>query len=93
MRGLVGVVLLVCVGGAMAWPYGLQQVRGVNIGSWLLLEKWITPSVFSGLPDSVNDEFQLCESLGKDAAEQRLRSHWYVLYDFGLSVCPSELTN
>jgi hypothetical protein len=33
---------------AQAWPYGTTPVRGVNVGSWLLLEKWITPQVFQG---------------------------------------------
>ena len=61
---------------ASAWPYGEQPVRGVNLGGWLVLEKWITPSVFSGLPDWVNDEWQLCEYLGYAEAEKRLRNHW-----------------
>jgi len=48
----------------------------VNIGSWLVLEKWMTPSVFSGVPGDINDEYQLTRYLGYDAAEQRLRRHW-----------------
>lgn len=63
---------------SIAWPYGERKIRGVNAGSWLVLERWMNPAngVFAGVPDSVNDEYQLCEYLGYDAAEQRLRAHW-----------------
>lgn len=61
----------------LAWPYGEQPIRGVNAGGWLVLEKWMVPSsVFAGLPDSVQDEFGLCEYLNKTEAEKRLRAHW-----------------
>ena len=26
-----------------------HKLRGVNLGGWLVLEKWITPSLFEGL--------------------------------------------
>lgn len=52
-----------------------QLRRGVNIGSWLVLEKWITPDVFQSAPGSI-DEWTLTESLGKDAARSLLESHW-----------------
>lgn len=59
------------------WPYGEKKIRGVNTGSWLVLEKWMAPSsVFAGLPDTVVDEYTLCENLGKVEAEKRLRAHW-----------------
>lgn len=70
-------VLGVC--STIAWPYGEQKIRGVNAGSWLVLERWMNPSdtgVFAGLPESVTDEYRLCEYLGYDAAEQRLKAHW-----------------
>ncbi|KAJ6634853.1 putative glucan 1,3-beta-glucosidase A [Pseudolycoriella hygida] len=63
----------------IAWPYGEQKIRGVNLGSWLVLERWMNPTdsgVFAGLPESVTDEYALCEHLGYSAAEQRLRAHW-----------------
>jgi len=59
-----------------AWPYGNQSVRGVNAGGWLVLEKWMTPNVFQGLPGNVEDEHALCTYLGQAAAQQRLRAHW-----------------
>ena len=49
------------------------RLRGVNLGGWLLLEKWMTPSLFDGL--SAMDETTWSAELGTDAAE-RLRGHW-----------------
>lgn len=49
------------------------HLRGVNLGGWLLLEKWITPSLFEGL--AATDETTWCAELGKEAPE-RLRAHW-----------------
>jgi len=69
-------LIVLAASSILAWPYGEQTLKGVNVGSWLLLEKWMTPGVFSGLPDWVNDEYQLCQYLGYSAAQQRLRAHW-----------------
>jgi glucan 1,3-beta-glucosidase len=49
------------------------RLRGVNLGGWLVLEKWMTPSVFAGL--AATDETTWCAELGRDAPE-RLRTHW-----------------
>ncbi len=35
----------------------IQKLKGVNFGGWLVLEKWITPSLFEGTP--ALDDFQL----------------------------------
>jgi glucan 1,3-beta-glucosidase len=48
-------------------------VRGVNLGGWLVLEKWMTPSLFAGL--AATDETTWCAELGR-AAPPRLRAHW-----------------
>jgi glucan 1,3-beta-glucosidase len=45
----------------------------VNLGGWLVLEKWMTPSVFAGL--AARDETTWCVELGRDAPA-RLRAHW-----------------
>lgn len=50
-----------------------KKVRGVNLGGWLVLEKWMTPSLFEGL--EATDETTYCVELGA-AAETRLRHHW-----------------
>lgn len=59
---------------AFSWPYGETPVRGVNLGGWLVLEKWMTPAVFAGT--NANDEYQFCQQLGYAEAEKRLRAHW-----------------
>jgi len=41
-------------------------LRGVNLGNWLLLEKWMSPRVFAGTDAA--DEYSLCEALGAGAA-------------------------
>lgn len=35
-----------------------MQLRGVNLGGWLILEKWITPTLFDGL--QATDEYSFC---------------------------------
>lgn len=30
---------------------GLSKVRGVNLGGWLVIEGWIRPSLFDGIPN------------------------------------------
>lgn len=49
------------------------RIRGVNLGGWLVLEKWMTPSLFEGR--TATDETTWCVELGADAAP-RLREHW-----------------
>jgi glucan 1,3-beta-glucosidase len=49
------------------------RLRGVNLGGWLVLEKWMTPSLFKGL--AATDETTWCVELGRKAPE-RLRGHW-----------------
>lgn len=51
----------------------MKDVRGVNLGGWLVLERWITPSVFEGT--DATDEYTLCEVLGAQEAEKRLTRH------------------
>ncbi len=50
-----------------------DKLRGVNLGSWLLLEKWMVPSLFEGL--AATDETSWCVELG-DRAPDILRRHW-----------------
>jgi glucan 1,3-beta-glucosidase len=49
-------------------------LRGVNLGGWLVLEKWITPSLFAGL--QATDETSYCVELGEIEATRRLHHHW-----------------
>lgn len=47
-----------------------MAVRGVNLGGWLVLEKWMTPSLFAGT--DAKDEYTFMQTPG---ARERLRSH------------------
>ena len=49
-----------------------MAIHGVNLGGWLVLERWITPSVFKGT--MAHDEYGLCRELG-DKKTQRLTNH------------------
>lgn len=56
-----------------------EKVRGVNLGGWLVLEPWITPSIFQQFDNSrgIVDEYTLTQSLGAEAALNNvLRPHW-----------------
>lgn len=56
--------------------YASRPARGVNVGGWLSLEPFITPSMFE-YPDSagVVDEWTLCKHLG-DKAPEVLEKHY-----------------
>lgn len=56
--------------------------RGVNLGGWLVLEKWMTPSLFDGTP--AEDEFTLCTHLGNKApgVMDAHRKRWITEADF-----------
>jgi glucan 1,3-beta-glucosidase len=49
-----------------------NPIYGVNLGGWLVLEKWMTPSVFAGT-DAL-DEFSLC-SYGDDTVLSKILNH------------------
>jgi glucan 1,3-beta-glucosidase len=53
-----------------------DQIRGVNLGGWLVLEPWITPTLFEGAGDGAVDEYTLTQILGPDEATERLSKHW-----------------
>lgn len=48
-----------------------QPLRGVNLGNWLLLEKWMNPRLFDGT--SARDEYTLCAAWGGEAERRILR--------------------
>lgn len=54
--------------------FGLNKIKGVNIGGWLVLESWMKGSLFKGLP--ALDETTYCAHLGCEEASRRLREHW-----------------
>lgn len=56
------------------FTYGSTPVRGTNLGGWLVLEPWITPSLFEQFGGSVVDEYTFSQNVPN--AEEILRSHW-----------------
>lgn len=58
---------------ASHWQKPAKKLRGVNLGGWLVLEKWMTPSLFEGL--TARDETSWCVELA-DKAEAKLQQHW-----------------
>lgn len=53
----------------------MRQIKGVNLGNWLVLEKWMSSELFYGLPEDVEDEMAFYEELSRDEAKQRLFMH------------------
>ncbi|GME95913.1 unnamed protein product [Ambrosiozyma monospora] len=62
------------------WDYQNDKLYGVNAGGWLLLEPFITPSIFDSVGgDESNwpvDEYHYTKQLGKEAASEKLQEHW-----------------
>jgi len=51
--------------------------RGMNLGGWLVVESWMTPSLYSnnGIPQG-DGEWDFTQKLGKARAQQVLNTHW-----------------
>ncbi|KAH8110603.1 exo-beta-1,3-glucanase [Phellopilus nigrolimitatus] len=63
------------------FPYGSQKVRGVNLGGWLVLEPWITPSLFDATGnDNIVDEWTFGQLQSRSDAESALQNHWNTFY-------------
>ncbi len=60
------------------FAYGSMPIRGVNIGGWLSLEPFITPSLFNTFTasDNVVDEYTLTKKLGPGPAKALLEAHY-----------------
>ena len=57
------------------------KLRGVNLGGWLVLEPWVTPSLFyqfEGKPpqQTAMDHYTFCSVLGPREGNRQLREHW-----------------
>ncbi len=50
----------------------MKKIRGVNLGGWLVLEKWMTPELYNGY--DVEDEYNLLLKL-KDSRKVVLKEH------------------
>jgi glucan 1,3-beta-glucosidase len=64
------------------FAYGSMPVRGMNIGGWLSLEPFITPSFFARYNQKeVIDEYTLCQKLG-GSAPSTLEPHYSAFVNF-----------
>ena len=50
-----------------------MNIKGVNLGNWLVLEKWMSPALFEGT--TAEDEYYLPTQLSPEVYEARLRIH------------------
>lgn len=61
-----------------AWKYGAMPIRGVNLGGWLIVEPFITPSFFSAysMSQGIVDEYTLSAKLGVSDAKTKIENHY-----------------
>ena len=69
-----------CSADAHATPFN-NQIRGVNLGGWMVLEPWITPTLFyqflSGNENNTAlDMHSFCQVLGPEEGNKQLQRHW-----------------
>lgn len=50
-----------------------MHVKGVNLGNWLVLEKWMSPALFDGT--TAEDEYYLPMQLSREVYEARIKVH------------------
>ena len=61
----------------------MNHIKGLNLGGWLVVERWMTPELFKGV--SGGAEIDIVRELGTQAAKERLRAHresYITLSDF-----------
>ncbi len=51
----------------------IKNIKGVNLGNWLVLEKWMSPELFAGT--DAEDEYYLPRRLSKEVYEARMQQH------------------
>ncbi|ODV94514.1 hypothetical protein PACTADRAFT_51338 [Pachysolen tannophilus NRRL Y-2460] len=65
----------------LAFDYSSQKLYGVNLGSWFVLEPYITPSLFEAFGDDTPvDEYHFTQRLGQTEAASILNAHWSTWY-------------
>ncbi|THV07475.1 exo-beta-1,3-glucanase [Dendrothele bispora CBS 962.96] len=69
--------LAVLASAAPTLHHRADKVRGVNLGGWLVLEPWITPSIFDNTGnDQIVDEYTFGQFQDHGKALSVLRKHW-----------------
>lgn len=63
-----------------------KAIVGTNIGGWMVLEPWITPSLFYRFLGKTRvqgigmDSYTLCDALGPEHGNKVMREHWDTWY-------------
>ena len=50
-----------------------EKIKGVNLGGWLVLEKWMSPHLFDGT--AADDEYYLAQDLPAAVYQARISQH------------------
>ena len=50
-----------------------MYIKGVKLGNWLVLEKWMSPGLFAGT--TAEDEYYLPTQLPREVYEARIKTH------------------
>ena len=59
----------------IAKGYGMsERLHGVNLSGWLIVEPWVTPSLFAATGATTEDE--LLKVLGEAAYQEKVRKHY-----------------
>lgn len=60
------------------WAYGQMPIRGINLGGWLSIEPFITPSLFNTYKSNqgIIDEWTLSKQLGPSTAAKTIEKHY-----------------
>ena len=81
--------VLLCTIGMLAEMAGAKTnstIVGTNIGGWMVLEPWITPSLFYRFLGKTRsekvgwDSYTFCEALGPEKGNQVMKEHWDTWY-------------
>nr|MCR4674501.1 glycosyl hydrolase family 5 [Lachnospiraceae bacterium] len=51
----------------------MEKIKGVNLGNWLVLEKWMEPAMFDGV--DAEDETWLNRRADKNMLKERMKQH------------------
>ncbi len=62
------------------WGTPARAIRGVNLGGWLVLEKWMSPTLFQGT--EAGDEYSLSQIPGGRERIEKHRETWITEADF-----------
>lgn len=55
------------------------NIFGVNLGGWLVPEKWMAPSLFKG--SNATSQYDLCKELTQELCKQLLQRHYETFFD------------